>query len=141
MVQVLNNKHKLTLFHELLLSVLLYSVVLGFFNDYTNIISTQSYSTTFLTALALSLLIYPTFMLKSFLVRYFKERNQKVALVMTVWAVLFVSKFVFLWILDLIFGNYLDISGFVGLLIIILVATILQKIVDYFYQKFGKQTA
>jgi len=57
--------------------------------------------------------------------------------VLSVWAVLFVSKFVFLWVLEIIFGNYLDISGFFGLLIIILVATMLQKIVDYFYKKFG----
>ena len=73
------------------------------------------------------------------LTNYFNKRNQKVALVLSVWAVLFVSKFVFLWILDFIFGNYLDITGFVGLFIIILVATILQKIVDYFYNRFSTQ--
>jgi len=135
----MQNNQKLALYHDLLLSILLYSVVLGFFNDYTNIISTKSYSTTFLTAFALALLVYPTFKLKSFLVSYFTKRNQKVALVLSVWAVLFFSKFLFLWILDMIFGNYLEISGFVGLLIIILVATVLQKIVEYFYQKFGLQ--
>jgi len=133
----MKKNQKLALYHELLLNVLLYSVVLGFFNDYTNIISTKSYSTTFLTAFALAMLVYPTFKIKSFLINFFKKRNQKVALVLSVWAVLFVSKFVFLWVLEIIFGNYLDISGFFGLLIIILVATMLQKIVDYFYKKFG----
>lgn len=135
----MKNNHKLALYHELLLDVLLYSVVLGFFNDYTNIISTKSYSTTFLTAFALAMLVYPTFKIKTFLINFFKKRNQKVVLVLSVWAVLFVSKFVFLWVLDLIFGNYLDISGFFGLLIIILIATTLQKIVDYLYKKFGLQ--
>jgi hypothetical protein len=135
----MNDNSRLSLYHELLLNVLLYSVVLGFFNDYTHIIATKSYSITFMTAFVLALLVYPTFKLKAFLAQYFRKRDQKAALVVSVWFVMFVSKFVFLWILDMIFGNYLEISGFVGLLLIILVATVIQKIVEYFYKKLGLQ--
>lgn len=135
----MDSNRKSILYHELLLNVLLYSVVLGFFNDYTNILSTKSYSITFSVAIVLSLMVYPTFKLKSYLAKYFKKRNQKVALVVSVWAVMFISKFVFLWVLDIIFGDYLEISGFFGLLIIIVAATVLQKTVDYFYQKLGFQ--
>jgi hypothetical protein len=135
----LKNNHKFVLYHDLLLNVLLYSVVLGFFNDYTNLINTKSYSITFFTAFVLALLVYPTFKLKSYLAKHFKSRNQKIALVFSVWAVMFTSKFLFLWVLDIIFGSYLEISGFLGLIIIIVTATVLQKVVDYFYRKFYQE--
>jgi hypothetical protein len=135
----LKNNQKFVLYHGLLLNVLLYSVVLGFFNDYTNLISTKSYSMTFFAAFVLALLVYPTFKLKSYLAKHFKSRNQKIALVLSVWAVMFTSKFLFLWVLGILFGSYLEIYGFLGLIIIIVTATVLQKIVDYFYQRFSNQ--
>jgi len=73
----MKKNQKLALYHELLLNVLLYSVVLGFFNDYTNIISTKSYSTTFLTAFALAMLVYPTFKIKSFLINFLRSEIKK----------------------------------------------------------------
>ena len=43
------NSHQL-LFQEIFIGTLIYAVVLGFFNDYTNIVSAKSFSTIFLLA-------------------------------------------------------------------------------------------
>lgn len=128
------NKSFLT-FHELLLSVLINSVVLGFFNDYTDIISTKSYSTTFFVALVLSLLLLPTFKLKKLLAKYFSSKGKKVLVFLSVWLVMFFSKFVFLWVFDKVFGDNLDISGFIGLIVIITTVTTISLSINAIYKK------
>jgi hypothetical protein len=42
-----------------------------------------------------------------------------VGLALSIWAIMFFSKFVFLWVLDVIFGTSVEVSGFVGLVLII----------------------
>ena len=138
----MNNATNLNLrqqvFNEMLLGTLIYSVVLGFFNDYTNILITSSYSITFLSAFVIQLLVYPTFKLKSFLAKWWSKRTGKyikIGMVLSIWLVMFFSKFIFLEVIDIIFGQNVEISGFVGLIIIILTASILTKILDIIYKK------
>ena len=119
------------LFSKMLIGTLLYAVVIGFFNDYTDFISTKSYSTTFLVSIVMQVLTYITFNLKSRVVRHFKLKENKLLMVLGVWLIMFSSKFVFLAVLDKIFGSNLNISGFVGLILIIATFTILQKLIEY----------
>lgn len=129
--------NKQLLFQELLIGSLIYTVVFGFFNDYTNILATNSYSTTFLAALTMMGMTFPIFRLKSFLAKRLK--NNKLLMICAIWSVMFFSKFIFLGALDLIFKDYIYISGFVGLVIIIITATILQKLATYTFHKLGSQ--
>jgi len=129
---------KQELFREFVLGTLIYAVVLGFFEDYTDILSTWSYSVTFFAAVVLQILTQLTFLLKSFVVRYFKGKEGRkfvAALVFFVWLILFISKFVFLAVIDFIFGDSVQISGFIGLLIIILTMTIAKKLIDLVYKR------
>ena len=128
---------KQDLFREMVLGTLLYSVVLGFFNDYTDILYTKSYSTTFLVAIVMQLLTYGTFLLKDVIVTKLKqsENVKKVYIAFSIWLIMFFSKFIFLAVLDFIFGNNIEISGFIGLLAIIICLTIAQKIVQTIYKK------
>ncbi len=123
---------KQELFRSMTLGVLLYSVVLGFFNDYTDILDTGSYSTTFAVAVVLQLLTFVTFEFKRRVVTAFrsKDKTSKVALALSVWLIMFVSKFVFLAVIDVIFGNNVSVSGFVGLLLIIACLTLTQNLVE-----------
>ena len=52
------------LFRNMFVGVLLYSVVLGFFNGYTDISHTTSYSITFSMAIVMQLLTVATFTVK-----------------------------------------------------------------------------
>ena len=134
----LNNKQ--TIYREIVLGTLVYAVVLGFYNDYTSFLYTKSYSTTFLVALVLEILTFATLLLKQRVVSHFKQRSEswaKAAMVFVVWLILFLSKFVFLAALDFVFGSNVEISGFVGLLAIIITMTIAKGLIDYVFKKLG----
>lgn len=127
-------------FRDMVLGILMYSVVLGFFNDYTKILSTGTYSTTFAVAIVLQILTYVTFMLKDSVVAQFSltDKKSKIGLIFSVWLIMFFSKFVFLWVIDIIFGEQVEISGFIGLLVIIVVLTFAQKLVEYVDKKLAE---
>jgi hypothetical protein len=42
-----------------------------------------------------------------------------VGLALSIWAIMFFSKFVFLWVLDIMFGTSVEVFRFVGLVLII----------------------
>jgi hypothetical protein len=129
---------KQKLFQDMVLGTLIYAVVLGFFEDYTDILNTWSYSTTFFVAIVMQILTYITFWLKSLVVKYFRGKEggkYKAALVFGVWLIMFLSKFVFIAVIDLIFGSAVEISGFVGLVLIILTMTVSKSLIDVAYAK------
>jgi ABC-type phosphate transport system permease subunit len=98
------------------------SVVLGFFNDYTSILHTASYSTTFAVAVVMQILTYATLHLKDKTVAWFNREGagrSKAAMLFSIWLIMFLSKFVFLGAIGVIFREKVEISGFVGLLLII----------------------
>lgn len=138
------HSHKATLsqkqlvFREMVFGTLVYAVVLGFFADYTSILETKSYSTTFLVAIVMQLLTYLTLLVKQRVVTQFSSSSgimNKTGLVVGVWLVLFLSKFVFLAVIDVLFGENVQISGFVGLLAIIVTMTIAKELIDYIFAK------
>lgn len=137
-IETKRNK-KQEVFREMVLGTLLYTVVLGFFNDYSKILSTGSYSTTFAVAIVMQLLTYGTFMIKDSVVQRFRqgENPNNLGLILSVWFVLFISKFVFLAVIDTVFGQNVEISGFVGLLVIIACLTVAQKSVELLYTRLG----
>lgn len=129
---------KQLIFRSMFVGILLYSVVLGFFNDYTDILRTTSYSTTFLVAIVMQLLTFATFWLKDRVKKLFKGRDSKwstFGMVFGVWLILFLSKFIFLAVIDVLFGDDVEISGFVGLLLIIVSLTVAQKLSELAYNK------
>ncbi len=134
----MTNRQKLLC--EMVLGVLVYSVVLGFFNDYTDILYTRSYSTTFGVAVVLQALTYATFACKDWVVSQFKQAGKKtnaVAMAFSVWLVMFFSKFVFLAAIEVLFGQHVQISGFIGLIIVIAAMTIATSLITYLYKKLG----
>ncbi len=135
-----NSNNKQVLFRNMLVGILLYSVVLGFFNDYTDILHTGTYSTTFLMAIVMQILTYLTYMAKDRFVDWFKSRKNlksKALIVFGVWLIIFLSKFVFLWVIEFVFRGTVEISGFLGLLLMVVILTVAQKLVEIVYCKLG----
>lgn len=133
---------KQELFKNMFVGVLLYSVILGFFNDYTDILQTKSYSITFSLAIVLQILTYYTLSFKDIIKDWYKSKNYpwgKGGLVFIIWLIIFFSKFIFLAVISFIFKDYVYISGFIGLLIIILCLTILQKLTEILYQSLAEK--
>lgn len=130
--------NKQLLFKEMVLGTLIYSVVLGFFDDYTNVFSAKSFSTVFLAGVVMQVLTYLTFMLKDVVVNRYKtkvEPGSKFGMYFGIWLIMFLSKFVFLWVIDMVFGSNITISGFIGLIAIIVSVTVLNKLADYTFKR------
>jgi uncharacterized membrane protein YvlD (DUF360 family) len=128
------------LFKEIFVGTLIYAVVLGFFNDYTSIVYAKSFSTIFLASVVLEILTYLAFVLKKKIVGWLKGRpglQYRILTFFSVWLVMFLSKFVFIWAVDSIFGDYMNINGFFGILWIVLSVTIVHKLADYTFKKLG----
>lgn len=130
-----------TTFLDMVMGTLIYAVVIGFYDDYTRFIDTTSYSTTFLAAFVLQILTFLTFAFKDIAVRPLKGREgagYKVATGLTIWAIVFFSKFVFLAVLDYVFGDDIDIDNFVHLMVIIVTMTVAKAIFDLVYARLGQ---
>jgi hypothetical protein len=131
------------LFEEMFVGTLIYTMVLGFFDDYTDVFVATSFSTVFLVALIMQVLTYLTFSLKRRVVRRFGRREgagSTAGMVLSVWLIMFLSKFVFLWVLDGLFGSSMQISGFLGLIAIIVTVTALSALADTVFKRLGDGT-
>ncbi len=121
-------------FSQLVIGVLVYAVILGFFSDYTDIVYTKSFSYLFFAAIVFELMTFGALWLKEKIVARFGQ-SRKVLMAFGVWLIMFSSKFVFVWVIDMIFGDYVNIHGFFGVLAIVLSMTIVTKVVDIVYDK------
>ena len=134
----LNNNQ--LLFKELFVGTLIYAIVLGFFNDYTSLVDATSFSYIFFASIVLETLTYLAFLLKKAVVAWLRQYDGvpfRVAMFFSVWLIMFLSKFVFVWVVDLIFGNNININGFFGVLALVLCVTVLHKLADYVFIKLG----
>ena len=131
---------KQLIFKELFVGTLIYAVVLGFFNDYTSVVYAKSFSTIFYAAFVLETLTYFAFLLKGKIVFWLNNRDgliYKISMFFCVWLVMFLSKFVFIWVIDVIFGDNINIVGFFGILLIVLSVTAIHKLSDKVFMELG----
>lgn len=128
------------LFQEIFIGTLIYVAVLGLINDYTSIVYAKSFSTIFFASIVLEILTYLAFKLKGQIIAWLKGRQgtvYRILMLFCVWLVMFLSKFVFIWVLDLMFGSYINIHGLFGILVIVLCVTIIHKLAYYIFKKLG----
>lgn len=126
------------LFKELFVGTLIYSVVLGFFDDYTSIVTARSFSFVFLAAIILEVLTCGALAAKNGIVRRLRQRDARpAAIAFGVWFVMFTSKFVFIWAIDLVLGDDVDINGFFGIFVVALVVTVVHRLADQVFLWLG----
>ena len=130
------------IFVDWVLGILVYTLILGLFNDYTSVLYISSTSTIFLAAIVLQALTYGTLVVKKRVAgsfSYADTKRFKPAKFFSLWAILFFSKFVFLAVIDFIFGKNVEISGFVGLMLMIIAMTLIKQAILLSYERLGKQ--
>lgn len=121
-------------YRDWVLGTLVYMVVLSMFDDYTAIIHISSASTILFASILLQALTFWTLRFKSWIGSKFDNKDLswvKPAKFFTLWAVLFFSKFIFLWAIDVTLGSNVEVSGFVGLMVIIVVMTVMKELLVY----------
>jgi hypothetical protein len=118
-------------YRELVLGSLIYSVVLGFLDAYTSIVDVRSYSYLFFASIVLELLTVGAFWIKDLIIGTLRNRQRaraKVLMGFGVWFVMFSSKFVFIWVIDGIFGDDVSVNGFFGILVVVASVTVLHRV-------------
>ena len=113
------------------MGTLIYVMVLGLFNDYSSVVYARSFSTILLASVVLEILTYLAFKLKGSIVRWLKDREgagYRALMFFCVWLVMFLSKFVFIGVLDALFGSYIRVNGFFGILFVVLCVTVVHKL-------------
>lgn len=130
--------NKQLIFKELFVGTLIYAVVMGFYNDYTSVIYVKSFSIIFYAAVVLETLTYLTFFIKDLILEKPQGNTNlkhRLFIYFCVWIVFFLSKFVFYWAIDSIFGNNVNINGFYGIFILVISVTIVHKLAGYIFNK------
>ena len=125
-------------YRDWVLGILVYMVVLSLFSDYTSLLDITSASVTLMASVVLQALTFWTLGFKQWLgsrFKYPKGKKFKPAKFFSLWAVLFFSKFIFLWVIDTVFGDSVNFSGFIALLIIILTMTVIKEGVTFLDKK------
>ncbi len=131
------------LFKELFVGTLIYAVVLGFFNDYTSIVEARSFSYVFLAAVVLEVLTCAALAAKDAIVGHLRPRRTRRAIALMafgVWFVMFSSKFVFIGVIDIVFGDDVNINGFFGIFAIALIVTVAHRLADFVFTRLGPTT-
>lgn len=116
-------------FKDLFIGTLIYAVTLGFFNDYTDIVFAKSFSTIFFAAAVLQALTILILLFKDKTILSLKGKH-KALIAFCIWLIMFSSKFVFIWAIDTIFAENININGFFGIFAVVLAATITHKLAE-----------
>ena len=131
------------IFKELFVGTLIYAVVLGFFDDHSSIVEARSYTYVFLAAIVLAVLTRAAFTVKDAIIVHFRHRDSRgstALMVLGVWFVMFASKFVFVWAIDLVFGDAVNINGFLGIFVVVLVFTVVHRLAEWVFIRLGRSS-
>ena len=120
-------------------AVLVDLVVLGLLNEYWSRVDIDSFTVALLAAVILQVLLKVSLALEHKVGMYFKKKSgltAKVMRIVSAWGILFISKLIILWAIDVAFGNSFIFHGkfhgvlpFLVLIIVIIIAErLLQKI-------------
>lgn len=129
------------LFQEVFVGTFIYVAVLGFVDDYTSLVDTRSFRFLFGAAIVLEALTVLTFKAKDVIVGRLRGRGTRRATALMglgVWFVMFSSKFVFVWSIDLVFRDDVTIDGFVGVLAVVIPVTVVHRLAEWMFVSLGR---
>ena len=120
--------------------VLAYTVVLNFFVEYSNAIVIDSFTISLLTAVLLKLLLDVLSGVEHRVARFFQQREgtlSKVLGFISVFGILFLSKFLILEIVDIVFGDHVDLGHFIDVVVLIVAMIVVRRLMGWVYQRLG----
>ena len=130
------------LFASWVTDVLLYIVILNLFVQYVPKVVTESFTISIFTAVVLKLLIEVIARLEHRVRGWFDQREGQVwrALgVATMFSILFLSKFVVLEVIDIIFGDRASLGGFIEVVALVLSLILGRLGVRWVYDRLGER--
>ena len=117
--------------------VLVYTVVLNLFVEYADAIVIDSFTISLFTAAVLKVLLDLLTMVEHHVSGFF-SRFHKVLGYLSMWVVLFLSKFVILEVIDIIFGDHVELGKFLDVVVLVLSLMIVRELVRRAYLALGE---
>ena len=116
--------------------VLVYTVVLNFFVEYADAIVIDSFTISLLTAIVMKVLL-DLLTMAEHRVSHFFARFNKLLGYASMWVVLFLSKFIILEVIDVIFGDHVELGKFLDVVALVLSLMIVRAVVAKAYESLG----
>jgi hypothetical protein len=120
--------------------VLIYVVVLNLFVEYVDKIVIDSFTISILTAILLKALLDVILGLEHRVAHFFEARPGKLSKflrIMSTWLILFLSKFLILEAVDLVFGDHVELGKFVHVLSLVIALMVAREVVHRIYIVLG----
>jgi hypothetical protein len=113
--------------------------VLNFFAEYWDKVTITSFGVSLFIAITLQILLKTTISLEHRISKYMKSKeslDKKILHIFTTWFVLFASKFVMLWVLQLLFGDAIVFAGVYHGVITFIILVVVILLAEYLLMRF-----
>ena len=117
--------------------VLVYTVVLNLFVEFADNIVIDSFTISIFTAVVLKVML-DLLTLVEHHVSHFFSKIHKVLGFLSMWVVLFLSKFVILEVIDIIFGDHVELGKLLDVIVLVLALMISRALVVKIYDALGQ---
>ena len=121
--------------------VLIYIIVLNLFVEYNTKIVIDSFTISILTAILLKALLEIILRFEHRVADFFKARPGKFSKFlrfMSTWIILFASKFLILEIVDLVFGDHVELGKFLDVILLVIALMVAREVVQWIYLSLGE---
>jgi CDP-diglyceride synthetase len=121
--------------------VLIYTIVLNLFDQFTEVIFFETFLLSILTALLLKLLLVLIDGLVERVRGYFEQKEGtawKIVGIVVVFGILIVGKLFILEAVNFIFGDRVELGHFVSVIVLILTMIITRELAEWIYHRLGK---
>lgn len=119
---------------QLLVDVVLLNLIV----EWVDAVVIDSFSVSVLAAVLIRVLVRATLRAEHRVAAFFKARTGVVSVagrVLGTWLILFLSKFVILEVVDIAFGDEVELGGFVGVIFVSLSMVVAERFVTAIYQR------
>ncbi len=122
--------------------VLIYIIVLNLFVEYNAKIVIDSFTISIFTAILLKILLEIILRFEHMVAEFFKSRPGKLSSflrVISTWLILFLSKFLILEVVDLVFGEHVELGKFLDVIILVIALIVAREVFQRIYISLGER--
>ena len=117
--------------------VLIYIIVLNLFVEYNPKIIIDSFTISIFTAILLKILLEIILKFEHKVSDVFK--SYKVLRIFLVWVILFGSKFLILEVVDVVFGNHVELGKFLDVILLVIALMVAREVIQQIYIFLGRK--
>jgi hypothetical protein len=123
------------------MDILIYITVLNLFVQYNSNIVIDSFTISILTAILLKILLEIILSFEHMVADFFKSRPGKFSDFMRIiatWLILFLSKFLILEVVDIVFGEHVELGKFLDVIVLVIALMVARAVFQRIYVSLGE---